>query len=602
MKVKVLFVLALNIIGLSSAYMTEPYDGCTWGLANTSLSLEPGSVITDAILTIENIRPTGSCLNPTLHIQLLNNPAQGFHIYNQPQSIQALFPSGPTPALVAHWKLNELSATIASDSSGNQNQGILIYNPLWIEGQGLSFETNQFMGIPSSPSLSISTPMAISLWFKMRTAAPYAKLLIKPYVTRSDPWELFALDLGSDGCTPRFLISDGIPGGQYAAAFNQDYKIIPDRWYHIAAAYDGSQMRLFMDGQQIAQSPAALQIGSNTMPLCIGGRLGADTFDGIIHTVQLYSGPSNDPPVQFVQSRNLFENSGTPLRKIGLADLGTASSIRVSLQQIENTDSWARAVYGDSFTMPLPGQTSALPLSSSLLGLLDYAGTGSSFGFGMDSDGFVFDRITLEITMQSYLAPEEKQTRVFSCQNRYAPYIFSLSELSGQPHQLITFPVYVIDPDQNPYTLTAKNLPPGAVFSNRFFSWTPTEQQQGLWTVLLEASDGVMTAQRQVEILVTEPTPIFAPLGNSALFELQNLTFAVEAADLAGNPVSITASGLPENATFDGSTFTWRPLVGQAGIYEITFTASNEIRQEEMKITITVYPYRPSSPKPILIL
>ncbi|HPY78422.1 MAG TPA: hypothetical protein PLQ45_11290, partial [Anaerohalosphaeraceae bacterium] len=84
---------------------------------------------------------------------------------------------------------------------------------------------------------------------------------------------------------------------------------------------------------------------------------------------------------------------------------------------------------------------------------------------------------------------------------------------------------------------------------------------------------------------------------------LQTLTLPISARNLAGQPVPITMSGLPANASFEGNTLQWRPVCGQAGTYQAVFSASNEIRQEQITVTITILPYRPSNPtKPILIL
>lgn len=604
MKEKLFLVVALNIIGLTFAHITPAHDGGSWGILNRDLSMESGSVITDAVLTIVNIRPDNSCLNPAMYIHLLGNATPGFtQIEDKEKSTQNLFENEQTPALSAQWKLNESEGYIAPDSSGNNNPAALMNNPAWIAGEGISFQANQYLSIADSVDLDAAAPMALSLWFKMQSPVRFAKLLIKPYQSRSTPWELYALDLGSDGMTPRFLLSDGIPGGQYVVAYNHEFKVIPDRWYHIAGTYDGSQMHLYVDGRLVSRAATNLQIGSNSMPLCIGGRLGADTFDGIIRDVRIYNRSVSSQPIQFVQSTNLFENYGTFLKKIESADLGTASNFSFSLQQIENPNSWVRTIYGTSFAMPFPGRATPLSFSSSLLELLDYAGTGFRFGIGFDSDGFLFDKITLTITTESYLRSEEPKRKIFTYQNRYAPMIISPTSLTMEPGKNVSFTVTTFEPDNNPHTVSAKNLPPGAAFSNNLFSWTPAPEQIGLWTVIIEATDGIMTTQKYVQIQVADLAPIFTPVENPVLYEFQRLNLPIRAVDLAGNPVPITAFGLPDNASFDGSTLLWRPLSGEAGIYQVTFSASNEIRQEEMTITITVLPYQSSmTNKPILVL
>ena len=63
---------------------------------------------------------------------------------------------------------------------------------------------------------------------------------------------MFALDLGHYGTSPRFLITDGTPGGQTAIVFDNCRHTESERWYHIAGTYDGSTLRLYVDGEPVA--------------------------------------------------------------------------------------------------------------------------------------------------------------------------------------------------------------------------------------------------------------------------------------------------------------------------------------------------------------
>jgi hypothetical protein len=605
MRVRISFILGFIIIGPCLAYITPPYDGCVWGISSSDLLIESGQVISDAVLTIQNIRPDVSCLNPSLSIYLLNSPLNKLIQTSDPsKSLHPLFENGQSPTLSAHWKLNETSGSVASDASGKGNHAILINNPLWTDGQGLSFNGTQYLQIPPGEGLNPSAPMAVSLWCKLRSPVRYAKLLIKPFQTRSDPWELYALDLGWDGLTPRFLLSNGIPNGQYEAASGGDNKIIPNQWTHLVGTYDGRQMRLYLNGRLVSQTDTTLQIGANSMPLCIGGRLGLDTFDGIIRDVRIYAGPVSSHPLHLADSSQLFEHSGTPLRKINLTDLRDGGqNLSFSLQEVNIPDSWTHSIYGTSFSMPIPGRTAPLSFSSAMLELLDYVGRANGFGIGLNTDGFLFDKITLTVTTESCRLAQTPLLQTLTYQNKYAPVILPIPQKTTEPGLPLSFPVLVSELDQNPWTLSALNLPPGAVFRNKTFSWTPAANQVGLWTLTFQATDGVMTGQRKVQIQVNPSTPIFAAVANPVLYELQTLTLPITALNLAGQPVPVTVSDLPANALFDGTTLQWRPAYGQAGTYSITLSASNEIRQEQITVTITVLPYRPlGATKTILIL
>ncbi len=596
-------VISLNIIGLTAAYVCPPLDGCIWGLSPKDLSIQPGSVITDAVITLTNIRPSMNCLNPVLSIRLLENTPAGFTLLND--SSQVLVDCfQEAPSLSGAWPMNEYTGTEARDFSGNSNPALFINAPTWVKEEGISFADNQYLQIEDTSNLCSRSPIAVSVWFKIRSPRRYAKLFIKPFETRSAPWELLAVDLGADGLTPRFLLSDGIPDGQYAAAFDNGFKTALNQWYHILGTYDGTRMRLFVNGQPIAETQINLAIGTNTMPICIGGRLGLDTIDGFIRDVRVYSGPPASESLQWLPFSDVFEPHGTPLKSITFQDIqATGQNLSFSLQQLDVPQSWVRTIYPTPFSLTVPERQTPLQFSSSLLELLDYVGRGSTWGLGVDTDGFCFDTITLTLTIEPIDGSQPAQLQSFAYRNIYPPLILPRTSITAELGQNVSFSLFTLERDGNPCTVSAPNLPTGASFTNNFFSWTPTLDQIGLWTILFEASDGVMSSQRVVFISIKEPTPIFTPVENQIIYERQPLDLTIQAVNLAGHPVPITASGLPLNASFDGNIFEWEPLYGQAGTYVISFTASNEIRQETIDLTITVLPYKlPAKNKTILIL
>lgn len=66
----------------------------------------------------------------------------------------------------------------------------------------------------------------------------------------------------------------------------------------------------------------------------------------------------------------------------------------------------------------------------------------------------------------------------------------------------LQFSVLAVDPDGNNLTYSAVNLPAGASFEHRTFTWTPSESQIGRHFFTVRASDGVDTIEKQIEIKV----------------------------------------------------------------------------------------------------
>ena len=61
-------------------------------------------------------------------------------------------------------------------------------------------------------------------------------------------------------------------------------------WTHVALTYNGSQLRLYVNGVQVASGAASGAIQSSTSPLWIGGNQPyGEYFKGLIDDVRVYN-------------------------------------------------------------------------------------------------------------------------------------------------------------------------------------------------------------------------------------------------------------------------------------------------------------------------
>ena len=91
-------------------------------------------------------------------------------------------------------------------------------------------------------------------------------------------------------------------------------------------------------------------------------------------------------------------------------------------------------------------------------------------------------------------------------------------------------------------------------------------------------------------------TPVLQFIPDRARAEGEQLSFIVESSDPDGTIPSLFAAPLPALATFtdqgDGiGIFDWTPAVGQAGRYEMTFTASDGILEDPQRVVLTIYSF-----------
>ena len=80
-----------------------------------------------------------------------------------------------------------------------------------------------------------------------------------------------------------------IVGGSYAEAFGST-KLTASTWTHLAMTYDGTTVRLYVNGTQVASTAKTGTIATSTNPLQIGGdSIYGQYFSGLIDEVRIYN-------------------------------------------------------------------------------------------------------------------------------------------------------------------------------------------------------------------------------------------------------------------------------------------------------------------------
>ena len=87
--------------------------------------------------------------------------------------------------------------------------------------------------------------------------------------------------------------------------------------------------------------------------------------------------------------------------------------------------------------------------------------------------------------------------------------------------------------------------------------------------------------------------PVFQPIADSSGTETHPLSFTVRATDPQSAPLTLSAASMPVGASFvdnkdDTGLFTWTPALGQAGRYEVVFTAFDGILAASTRAAVNV--------------
>ncbi len=203
------------------------------------------------------------------------------------------------------------------------------------------------------------------------------------------------------------------------------------------------------------------------------------------------------------------------------------------------------------------------------------------------SDGALADTEIVEITVNDA--------------GNQAPVLASIGSKSVTEDQNLNFGISASDEDLDSLILSAENVPVNATFTDNFdgtgtFDFNPDFTQAGVYNVTFIASDGALADTEIVEITVNDAgnqAPVLASIGSQSVDENQNLNFGISASDVDLDSLILSAENVPANATFtdnfDGTgTFDFNPDFTQAGIYNVTFIASDGSLADTEIVAITV--------------
>lgn len=174
------------------------------------------------------------------------------------------------------------------------------------------------------------------------------------------------------------------------------------------------------------------------------------------------------------------------------------------------------------------------------------------------------------------------------------PVLDPIGDKTVNEGQTLSFTISATDPDGDPLTYSASDLPFGASFNaTGKFSWTPGYNQTGSYQVTFTVSDGSLTDSETITITLIDvnTVPVLVSIGDKSVDEGELLEFTISATDEDGDPLTYSASNLSDGATFNATTqtFSWTPTYVQAGVYPgVRFTVTDNVHFVSEDITITV--------------
>ena len=218
--------------------------------------------------------------------------------------------AAPSTGLVAAYGFDEGAGTTTADRTGNGNTGTLS-NATWSTagkfGNALFFNGNNArVNVADSNSLDLTSAMTLEAWVRPSiTSAGYRTVLMKEQSGNLG----YALYSTTDTNRPN---TEAVIGGAFEVAPAAN-PLPAGTWSHLAATYDGSQLRLYVNGTQVAQTAASGSISTSTAPLRVGGNaVWGEWFNGWIDEVRVYGRALSAAEIQDDMNTSVVPDTTAP--------------------------------------------------------------------------------------------------------------------------------------------------------------------------------------------------------------------------------------------------------------------------------------------------
>ena len=319
---------------------------------------------------------------------------------------------GPGP--IAYWNFDEgtgqtlnnavasnaLNGTLGATSSGASDDPTWKTEDMCVNQKCLELDgSNDFANVTETVSVDFTTAMTVSAWIKGNTwqsTSPNINGIVDK--ASSSYTTGYVLRIGDTGLAgkPQFVVGTSVGAGEERVT--APTAIDTNRWYFVAGTFDGSMMRLYIDGILVASQANSNPSVANNEAVKIGFNFNGRYFDGFIDEVKLYNyaRSANQLKADFT-ARGLSKGAAAQL---GNPDLGkTLSNGLVGYWKMDET-SWTNNCTAsdvlDSSGNNLHGKS--CPNTTGPTG-----GTTGKFGKGGTFDGSndyidVGDQSTLELT------------------------------------------------------------------------------------------------------------------------------------------------------------------------------------------------------------
>jgi hypothetical protein len=227
-----------------------------------------------------------------------------------------------TAGLVGAWSFNAGSGTTAADSSGNGGNGT-ISGPTWTSGffgGGLLFDgVNDLVSVNDSNPLDLTSGMTLEAWVRPTAAGSWRNVIMKE---------------GTNGLAYALYSSNAMEAAEgFVNVPNDRSAAAPtatpiNSWTHLATTYDGSAVKVLVNGAVVGTFSAAGTITTGTGLLRFGGNaIWGEYFQGVLDEVRVYNRPLSEGEVRVDMSTPIGGALETSPPTVSVSSPASGSSV-----------------------------------------------------------------------------------------------------------------------------------------------------------------------------------------------------------------------------------------------------------------------------------
>jgi hypothetical protein len=274
----------------SEAMDAATVNGSTVELRDASSILVPAAVTYDAATRTATLDPTGALTAGVTYTARVKGGAADPRVKDVAGNAPAAdviwtFTTG-TGGLVAAYGFNEASGSTVTDASGNGHTGTIFQATRTTSGRygsALTFDgVNDWVTVADSNLLDLTAGMTLSAWVNPAVLSGWRTVIMKERTGD----EIYTLNASAGLNRPQAAIVTS--GG--LTTLHGTAQLPPNTWTHLAGTYDGAILRLYVNGNQVANQSVAGAMLTSTGALRIGGNsIWGEFFAGRIDEVRIYN-------------------------------------------------------------------------------------------------------------------------------------------------------------------------------------------------------------------------------------------------------------------------------------------------------------------------